>query len=265
MKKFLLNEFEKFIDINLENLNKMSIYNIKNNKRINNMDNFYYILKLDKTQFKDLIKEKEQYMLNQLNELLIECNLPVIAEFESGNSVVFLYKEEKIGRLNLYGGSLSIFNTTIKHKYEKIDIRYYTKGMILSKPMYKKSLEPSSYNIYTSYKYLDKEIGYLQNKVVSLQEKRNTFIARKERIRANKDETRGFMDKLSIIIYKKKWIETLDVIIDSITNDIDELIKFIDFVKEIKTSDNEYIEILSIKNGLEEVLNNELGLNECNR
>lgn len=264
MKDYLLNEAEKFIDTNLKNLNKMSIYNIKYNQRFSDIDYFHNILKLDKSKFKNLIKEKEEYMLKELNELLIEYNLPVTAEIESGSNIVFLYKEEKIGRLNLYGGSLNIFSTSIEHKYKKIDINYYTKGIIFSKPMYKRKLVSSSYSIYTNYKYLDKEISNLQDKLINLQEKRNSFIANKERIKTNKYETKGLINRLSVFIYKKKWIETLDIVINSITNDIDELIKFIDFVKEINTSDNEYIEILSIKNGLEDVLNKELGLDEDN-
>lgn len=262
MEKLISKEVNNFITNIVENINDMNIYNLKEIKRFDKVKKLFNTLDLDINILNDLIAQKQNNMLIELQNLLNEYNLPIKAELESSYNIIFLFNNEKICRLNMYGGSFNIFNTTISKKYNKEDIFFYTKGVLLTKPMYKKKIIEEEINVYTTYKTLDLSIKNMYKKIDILKDKQNTFIASREKIKLKKEKDDSFLGNISFAIYKSEWLNYLNTMVDSIYNDINNLNNFIDFLKSIKTEDNEFIEILAIKNALEDFLINELKLTQ---
>lgn len=260
IKNDLLKETELLISNNLENLSNMSIYNIKNHKRFSDIKNLYRLLNRDKTEFEDLIKEKEIFILKELQSLLDDYNMPVTTEFECSSNIAFYYKTKKIGRLNIYDASLNVFPTSIRKEYEKTEIKVSIKGLIFKFPKVNKETYTDKNSLYTYYKKLDKDIDNLNDKLNKLNEKKTEYLAEQSRIKNNDLKDYNLLDKLTCFIHRKQWVNMYELLIEEIDNDIAELNKFIEFIKNIHTSDNEYIEIMSIKNGLEDMLIKELGI-----
>lgn len=285
MKEFVLEKVDLFLTENFKLINNMNIYDLKGIIQFKEIKTLFEILKLDNTVLTNLIKSKEDEMLKELQDLLDKHALPVIVEPEGGSRIVFYYKEEKIGRLSLCGGDLDIFATTIKKDCNKLDVTFFyndrdssifqtefrknhrnsnipisRKVLSIEKPNYFKSEVIDVNYIYTSFKYLNRELNSLKEKLDNLIESKNRLELVKNKInkRDFKDET--FLNKLSLIIYKNKWIEYVNIMIDSVELDINEITDFIKHIENIETTDNECFTELTIKHNLKNILKSELGL-----
>lgn len=259
MQELISKEVNDFTTEVINVINDMSIYSLKDNKKLDKAKQLFKTVGLDINILNDLINQKRHKMLMDLQALLDDYNLPITAKYENNNTIAFFFNENKIGRLGIYGGNFEVFNTSISRCYDEISIFFYTKGILLTKPKYNEDIKPKELSVYTSYKTLDISIGHLEREINTLKEKKQTFVTLKEKINCSNEKVHN-LDGLSYSMFKKRWLEYFNALINSVDNDINNTKEFIKFLKTIKTDDNEYIDILVIKNALEDFLINELKL-----
>lgn len=273
----LIEEMTELIENAVTTFNEFSIKDLgKTILPIDELKDIFHTLNKDNKELNQDISNKTNELVEELNCLIQEKNLDFTAQLECGQDVVFMFQEEKLGRLNLVNGQVRIFSTLMDYEYEKVKLRGNNNVSMplhfLIKPNFqevktlsKQSISCNSLDLKDEIERLEKHIKSLNEKIDNDKEKLRA-IRRRGLVKNRKQLAIKWVDVIALTLYNSSYSTMVEKNIKEIRCDKQVVGLLLETLKEISNNNPTtikaiyYNQIIKSKKELKHFLINDLNI-----
>jgi len=273
----LIEEMTELVENVVTTFNEFSIKDLcKTGLPIGELRDIFHVLNKDDKELNQAILNKINELIEELNRLIQEKDLDVIAKLECGQDIVFMFQEERLGRLNLVSGQVRIFPTLMDCEYEKVSLRennHCSKPFhFLIKPNFENIKSVSKQSISCHSFDLKDEMERLEEHIKSLDEKIDNYkedliaISKRGLVKNKRKLKIKWFDIIALTLYNSTYSTMVEKNIEEVKCDKQVICSLLETLKEV-SSDNpktvkatHYHQIIKSKKELKYFLENDLKL-----